>query len=158
MSKHINTDICVIGGGSGGLSVAAGAAQMGAQTVLVEGHKMGGDCLNYGCVPSKALLAAPVMRWPVSQCRFRHVATAPKVDFAKVMAHVRETIAAIEPVDSVERFSGLGVRVIEATGEIHRRAKPSKAGNAIIRAKRFVIATGSTAIPPIFAGLKSVNI
>ena len=58
MAEHIKTDICVIGGGSGGLSVAAGAAQMGAQVVLVEGHKMGGDCLNYGCVPSKALLAA----------------------------------------------------------------------------------------------------
>ena len=53
----ITTDICVIGGGSGGLSVAAGAVQMGARVVLIEGHKMGGDCLNYGCVPSKALLA-----------------------------------------------------------------------------------------------------
>ena len=53
----ITTDICVIGGGSGGLSVASGAVQMGARVVLIEGHKMGGDCLNYGCVPSKALLA-----------------------------------------------------------------------------------------------------
>ena len=58
MSETVKTDICVIGGGSGGLSVAAGAAQMGADVVLVEGGKMGGDCLNYGCVPSKALLAA----------------------------------------------------------------------------------------------------
>jgi pyruvate/2-oxoglutarate dehydrogenase complex dihydrolipoamide dehydrogenase (E3) component len=56
--ERIDTDILVIGGGSGGLSVAAGAVQMGARVVLLEGHKMGGDCLNYGCVPSKALLAA----------------------------------------------------------------------------------------------------
>ena len=56
--ERIETDVLVIGGGSGGLSVAAGAVQMGARVVLLEGHKMGGDCLNYGCVPSKALLAA----------------------------------------------------------------------------------------------------
>jgi pyruvate/2-oxoglutarate dehydrogenase complex dihydrolipoamide dehydrogenase (E3) component len=56
--SRIETDICIIGAGSGGLSVAAGAVQMGAKVVLIEGHKMGGDCLNYGCVPSKALLAA----------------------------------------------------------------------------------------------------
>ncbi|MEL7201981.1 MAG: FAD-dependent oxidoreductase, partial [Pseudomonadota bacterium] len=56
--KRIKTDILVIGAGSGGLSVAAGAVQMGAKVVLLEGHKMGGDCLNYGCVPSKALIAS----------------------------------------------------------------------------------------------------
>ena len=58
MTEFVDTDICVIGAGSGGLSVAAGAAQMGASTVLIEKAKMGGDCLNYGCVPSKSLLAA----------------------------------------------------------------------------------------------------
>ncbi|MEL7114158.1 MAG: FAD-dependent oxidoreductase, partial [Pseudomonadota bacterium] len=56
--ERIKTDVCVIGAGSGGLSVAAGAVQMGAKVVLLEGHKMGGDCLNFGCVPSKALIAA----------------------------------------------------------------------------------------------------
>ena len=58
MSNEITADICVIGGGSGGLSVAAGASQMGAEVVLIEGGKMGGDCLNYGCVPSKSMIAA----------------------------------------------------------------------------------------------------
>ena len=58
MSAPLKPDLCVIGAGSGGLSVAAGAVQMGASVVLIEGHKMGGDCLNYGCVPSKALLSA----------------------------------------------------------------------------------------------------
>jgi pyruvate/2-oxoglutarate dehydrogenase complex dihydrolipoamide dehydrogenase (E3) component len=156
LAQHITTDICVIGGGSGGLSVAAGAAQMGAQTVLVEGHKMGGDCLNYGCVPSKALLAAAERaHMGRGNKPFGVAATRPKVDFAAVMGHVRETIEAIEPVDSVERFSGLGVRVIEETGKFIGRNK-LQAGDMTITAKRFVIATGSTAAVPNIRGLKSV--
>jgi pyruvate/2-oxoglutarate dehydrogenase complex dihydrolipoamide dehydrogenase (E3) component len=154
MAEHIKTDICVIGGGSGGLSVAAGAAQMGAQVVLVEGHKMGGDCLNYGCVPSKALLAA-AERAHIGRSNkpFGIAAARPKVDFAGVMRHVRETIEAIEPVDSVERFSGLGVQVIEETGKFFSRTT-LKAGNKLITAKRFVIATGSVAAVPSIRGLK----
>ena len=154
MAEHIKTDICVIGGGSGGLSVAAGASQMGAQVVLVEGHKMGGDCLNYGCVPSKALLAA-AERAHIGQSNkpFGIGAARPKVDFAGVMRHVRETIEAIEPVDSVERFSGLGVHVIEETGKFVSRTT-LKAGNKLITAKRFVIATGSVAAVPPIRGLK----
>lgn len=156
MAKQIKTDICVIGGGSGGLSVAAGAAQMGAQVVLVEGHKMGGDCLNYGCVPSKALLAA-ANRAVANQANadFGLSAPKPKVDFAKVMAHVSDVIKSIEPMDSVERFSGLGVKVVEAKGKFIDR-KTLKAGNTTITAKRFVIATGSTAAIPPIKGLKSV--
>ena len=156
MATHIKTDICVIGGGSGGLSVAAGASQMGAQVVLVEGHKMGGDCLNYGCVPSKALLAAAHRAAaPQSNAAFGLSDQRPRVDFAKVMAHVADTIAAIEPVDSVERFAGLGVQVIEARGKFIDR-KTLKAGATTIRAKRFVIATGSEAAIPPIKGLKSV--
>ena len=155
MAEHISTDICVIGGGSGGLSVAAGAAQMGAQVVLVEGHKMGGDCLNYGCVPSKALLAAADRAHSgLGNKAFGIAVSRPKVDFEAVMAHVRETIQAIEPVDSVERFAGLGVRVIEETGKFIDR-KTLKAGKYKITAKRFVIATGSTAAIPDIRGLKS---
>ena len=156
MARQIKTDICVIGGGSGGLSVAAGAAQMGAQVVLVEGHKMGGDCLNYGCVPSKALLAA-ANRAVAHQANtdFGLSAAKPKVDFAKVMAHVSDVIKSIEPMDSVERFAGLGVKVIEAKGKFIDR-KTLRAGNSTISAKRFVIATGSgAAIPPV-KGLKGV--
>ena len=156
MAKQIKTDICVIGGGSGGLSVAAGAAQMGAQVVLVEGHKMGGDCLNYGCVPSKALLAA-ANRAVAHQANtdFGLSAAKPKVDFAKVMAHVSDVIKSIEPMDSVERFAGLGVNVIEAKGKFINR-KTLKAGNTAITAKRFVVATGSTAAIPPIKGLKGV--
>jgi pyruvate/2-oxoglutarate dehydrogenase complex dihydrolipoamide dehydrogenase (E3) component len=86
---------------------------------------------------------------------FGVAATRPKVDFAAVMGHVRETIEAIEPVDSVERFSGLGVRVIEETGKFIGRNK-LQAGDMTITAKRFVIATGSTAAVPNIRGLKSV--
>ncbi|MDC0131872.1 FAD-dependent oxidoreductase [Alphaproteobacteria bacterium] len=155
MSEQITTDICVIGAGSGGLSVAAGAVQMGAQVVLVEGGKMGGDCLNYGCVPSKALLAAAHRaHQPTGNKPFGLSATKPKVNFAKVMQHVRETIQAIEPMDSVERFSSLGVHVVEAYGRFLDK-RTLQAGNTTIRAKRFVIATGSHAYVPPIKGLKT---
>ena len=156
MAEHIKTDICVIGGGSGGLSVAAGAAQMGASVVLIEGHKMGGDCLNYGCVPSKALLAA-AHRAAESKdnAAFGLSAEKPKVDFAKVMHHVGEVVKSIEPMDSVERFAGLGVQVIEAKASFISR-KAVRAGNVTVSAKRFVIATGSMAAVPPIKGLAKV--
>jgi len=156
MSTAIHTDMCVIGAGSGGLSVAAGAAQLGAPTVLIEKHKMGGDCLNTGCVPSKALLAAAKAAQSMRTAgKFGVTATGIAVDFAKTMDHVHGVIAAIAPNDSVERFSGLGCHVIQASA---RFISPFEveAGGAIIRARRFVIATGShAAIPPI-AGLDQV--
>lgn len=161
MTKLIKTDICVIGGGSGGLSVAAGAVQMGAKVVLVEGGKMGGDCLNYGCVPSKALLAAAHRAHAPSGNKAFGLsgggwsASKQKVNFPAVMAHVKETIAAIEPMDSVERFSRLGVRVIEAKGKFIDR-RTLVAGSQRIRAKRFVIATGSRAFIPSIPGLKKL--
>ena len=112
--ETISTDICVIGGGSGGLSVAAGAAQMGARVVLFEGGRMGGDCLNSGCVPSKALLAAAkAAHYAHGNPAMGITGAAPAVDFAAVKRHVAEVIATIAPHDSVARFTGLGVRVIE---------------------------------------------
>jgi pyruvate/2-oxoglutarate dehydrogenase complex dihydrolipoamide dehydrogenase (E3) component len=131
--SRLRADLCIIGAGSGGLSVAAGAAQMGARVVLIEGHRMGGDCLNFGCVPSKALLAA----------------AARGATWDEAQANVRRAIAAIEPHDSQERFEGLGVQVIRAFG---RFTGPTQvqAGEHLIEARRFVIATGSSAaIPPI---------
>ena len=153
MSRTITTDICVIGAGSGGLSVAAGAAQLGAPTVLIEKARMGGDCLNYGCVPSKALLAAAKSAQSMRTAgKFGVTATGISVDFAKTMDHVHGVIAAIEPNDSVERFTGLGCNVIQAPA---RFISPTEveAGGAIIRARRFVIATGSHAAIPSIAGL-----
>ena len=153
---RIQTDICVIGGGSGGLSVAAGAVQMGARVVLVEGGKMGGDCLNYGCVPSKALLAAArAAQAQRGGAAFGVAPITPQIDFAAAKDHVARTIAAIEPHDSPERFRGLGVQLIEAYGAFTSPTE-LQAADATITARRFVIATGSSpALPPI-PGLDSV--
>ncbi len=153
MTETIRADLCIIGAGSGGLSVAAGAAQLGRKVVLIERHKMGGDCLNYGCVPSKALIAAAHRAQSIRDAvPFGVSADEPKIDFARVMSHVREVIAAIEPNDSVERFEKLGVRVIKASA---RFTSPNEvdAGGTRIQAKRFVIATGSAPLVPAIPGL-----
>ncbi|MDF1721556.1 MAG: FAD-dependent oxidoreductase [Minwuia sp.] len=156
MSDILETDICVIGGGSGGLSVAAGASQMGAPTILIEGGEMGGDCLNYGCVPSKALLAAGhhAHAWTGS-APFGVTATAPTVDFPKVVDHVRAVIDGIAPVDSQERFEGMGVTVIRDWARFIDE-RTIEAGGQRIRARRFVIATGSSAVAPPIPGLADV--
>ncbi len=153
MAERIDTDICVIGGGSGGLSVAAGAAQMGARVVLLEGGEMGGDCLNYGCVPSKSLIAAAHAAHQVrSSARFGVDVAAPDIDMTAVRDHVRSVIASIAPHDSQERFEALGVRVIRAWGKF---ASPRTvvAGDAEIHARRFVIATGSSPLVPPIPGI-----
>ncbi len=150
MTETLKPDICVLGGGPGGLSVAAAAAAFGVPTVLIERGKMGGDCLNTGCVPSKSLLAAAkraeLMR---NAGLFGLNVQGIGADFAKVHDHVHSVIAALAPADSPERFTGLGVRVIRQHGQFKDRNTVT-AGDAEIRARRFVIATGSTpAVPPI---------
>jgi pyruvate/2-oxoglutarate dehydrogenase complex dihydrolipoamide dehydrogenase (E3) component len=154
MSDIIKADICVIGGGSGGLSVAAGVSQMGAKVVLVEKAKMGGDCLNYGCVPSKALLAAGHAAQAVRDAkRFGIDVTLKGIDQQLVHDHVKGVIAGIAPTDSVERFEGMGVTVIQA-GAKFVGDQEIEAGGKRIQAKRFVIATGSRAMIPPIAGLE----
>ena len=155
MSNEITADI-VVGGGSGGLSVAAGASQMGAEVVLLEKAKMGGDCLNYGCVPSKAMIAAAHAAHAVRRAgRFGIAAAEPAIDFEKVHDHVHGVIGAIAPHDSVERFEGLGVRVIQEHGKF---VGPNRvqAGDTVITAKRVVISTGSRAGVPPVPGLEDV--
>lgn len=153
MTRTIETDLCVIGAGSGGLSVAAGAVQMGARVVLVEAHKMGGDCLNYGCVPSKALLAAAKRAAAMRDGGpFGVAPVAPQVDFAAANDHVRATIAGIAPHDSVERFEGLGVTVLCARARFVS-PREIEAGEVRVRARRFVIATGSRPFVPPIPGL-----
>ncbi|MEM8949813.1 MAG: FAD-dependent oxidoreductase [Pseudomonadota bacterium] len=146
----IKADIAIIGAGSGGLSVAAGAAQMGAKVVLVEKGEMGGDCLNTGCVPSKALIAAAEAAETVrSSGKFGVNGHEPAVDFQKVHDHVHGVIAGIAPHDSVERFEDLGVQVIKAAARFVG-PREIEAGGQRIRARRFVVATGSSPfIPPI---------
>lgn len=154
--ETLQVDLCVIGAGSGGLSVAAGAAQMGASVALVERARMGGDCLNTGCVPSKALLAAGHAAASARRGgRFGLHPAIPGIDPERAFDHVRATIAAIEPHDSVERFEGLGVRVIQAAA---RFVGPTEieAGETRVRARRVVVATGSRAFVPPIAGLETV--
>ena len=133
VTDKIKADLCVIGAGSGGLSLAAGAVQMGASVILIEQSRMGGECLNTGCVPSKALLAA----------------AARGAGFAAAYAHMRRAIAAIEPHDSAERFRGLGVHVVHGKA---RFVAPRflEVGDTSVTARRFVISTGSVpALPPL---------
>src|SRR5512140_969498 len=121
MAETLTPDICVIGAGSGGLSVAAAAAAFGVPTVLIEKDKMGGDCLNTGCVPSKALLAAAKRAALGHSVQAFGVHTTADVDFKKVHEHVQRVIAAIAPNDSVERFTGLGAQVIKGEAKFKDR-------------------------------------
>jgi pyruvate/2-oxoglutarate dehydrogenase complex dihydrolipoamide dehydrogenase (E3) component len=156
MVASMKTDLCVIGAGSGGLAVAAGAVQMGAEVVLIEKGKMGGDCLNYGCVPSKSLIAAGRAAHAIRHAaRFGVDGHEPKIDFLGVHDHVIGVIAAIAPHDSQERFEGLGVRVIRAPARFVG-AQEIEADGQRIHARRIVVATGSSpALPPI-PGLAAV--
>ncbi len=151
MAEQLTPDLCVIGAGSGGLSVAAAAAALGVPVVLIEKGKMGGDCLNVGCVPSKAMIAAAkraeAMR---SAAPFGIKAQRPGVEFYQVNDHINEVIAAIAPNDSRERFTGLGVRVIEGEARFTDANTVAVGDQFEIKARRFVIATGSApAVPPI---------
>ena len=157
MATILKPDICVIGAGSGGLSVAAAAAAFGVSVVLIEKGAMGGDCLNYGCVPSKAMIAAGrrahLMR---NADPFGIAGVEPEIDFRKVNAHVQSVIASIAPNDSVERFTALGVRVIQEEARFKDR-RTVVAGDAEIRARRFVVATGSSPLVPPIPGLDEVD-
>ena len=153
MAERLTPDICVIGAGSGGLSVAAAAAAFGVPVVLVENGKMGGDCLNYGCVPSKALIAAAKHGGGDGQRRPRSACTvsAPRSNFFDVRNHVHGVIAAIAPNDSTR-----ALHRSRRAGDRGRRPASQDTDTVTvdddveIKARRFVIATGSSpAIPPI---------
>ncbi|MBM3524413.1 MAG: dihydrolipoamide dehydrogenase, partial [Alphaproteobacteria bacterium] len=153
MSATIDADLCIIGAGSGGLSVAAGAAQLGQRVVLCERAEMGGDCLNFGCVPSKALITAgKVAQAMRDAARFGIEAVTPVVDARAVRDHVRGVIAAIEPNDSQARFEGLGVTVLRASARF-LDADTVECDGKHVRARRFIVATGSTAFVPPIPGL-----
>src|SRR5262245_28084072 len=154
MAETLTPDFCVVGGGAAGLSFAAAAAALGASVVLIERGAMGGDCLNTGCVPSKALLAAgkraEAMR---SNAPFGIKSPRPQIDFHEVHDHVHDVIGAIAPNDSKARFTALGVRVIAGEARF-TDATTIQAGDSSIRARRFVIATGSVPAVPAIPGLE----
>jgi len=150
MVKLLKPDLCVIGAGSGGLTVAAGARAFGTSVVLIEKGEMGGDCLNYGCVPSKALIAAARHAHEIRHAaRFGIRAREPEIDFAAVHKHIRGVIDAIAPNDSEQRFRDLGAKVIRSPARFFG-PDMIEAGGYTIKARRFVVASGSSPrIPPI---------
>lgn len=155
-TSDLNPDLCIIGAGSAGLSIAAGAVQMGASVVLIERGEMGGDCLNYGCIPSKALLAAGRQAETLRNgAKFGMAGVEPEIDFKAVMAHVHGVIATIAPVDSQERFEGLGVHVIREEARFKDR-DTIIAGDHVVRPRRIIIATGSAPVAPPIPGLGDV--
>ncbi|MFI5014774.1 MAG: dihydrolipoyl dehydrogenase family protein [Hyphomicrobiales bacterium] len=155
MGETLRPDLCIIGAGAAGLSVAASAAAFGVSTVLITRGEMGGECLNTGCVPSKALIAAaraahgppPALR-PSGQ-------TTPALDHQQVMAHVKGVIADIAPTDSAARYGALGVKVIKSEAAFIDRFTV-EAGDKLVKARRFVIASGSSPKLPDVAGLDAV--
>jgi pyruvate/2-oxoglutarate dehydrogenase complex dihydrolipoamide dehydrogenase (E3) component len=153
-SSELKPDICVIGAGAGGLAAAAAGAAMGVPVVLVEKSRTGGQTLNGGSVASKALLAAAehadVLR---AGARFGVKSVRAGIDFAAVNAHVRHAVETVAPQDSPERFTGLGVNVIAGAARFKDANTVEVDGQAIIRARRFIIATGSSPLIPAIPGL-----
>lgn len=155
-ASDISVDICVIGGGAGGLAVAAAVASFGQSVALIEKHKMGGGSLNYGSVPSKALIAAARRAHQMrTAAAFGIGAVAPAINYRAVNDHVHSVVGAIAPNYSAERFGGLGVQVIIGSARFLDKRTVAVAERKI-RARRFVIATGSSPIVPPVPGLDSV--
>ncbi|MEM9676960.1 MAG: FAD-dependent oxidoreductase [Pseudomonadota bacterium] len=156
MTTTLKPDICVIGGGSGGLVVASAAAAFGVSVLLVEKGKMGGDCLNYGCVPSKAIIAAGKHAKAIADApKFGVSAGEAKISFPKVNQHIHSVIDTIAPMDSQERFESLGVTVLREHARFVDKSTV-QAGDTVIKARRYVVATGSSAFVPPIPGLDSV--
>ncbi len=155
--KEYNVDLCVIGAGSAGLTATWVASNLGRSVVLFEGEEMGGDCLNHGCVPSKAILkAGKVAQSMRSGAKFGINPVEPEVDWSAVKAHVKDVIESIAPVDSVERFEGFGATVItEHAHFVDANTVESK--TARVNAKRFIVAVGSRASAPPIPGLDTVD-
>jgi pyruvate/2-oxoglutarate dehydrogenase complex dihydrolipoamide dehydrogenase (E3) component len=146
MSRH---DVLVVGAGAAGLVTAGGLSQLGLDVVLFEAAEMGGECLNTGCVPSKAILAAGHAAQVARGSAGLGVTADPKIDWAAVNAHIARVIETIAPNDSVERFEGFGVTVVKAHARFVAPDTLEAAGQRY-SAKRIVLATGSEpAVPPI---------
>jgi pyruvate/2-oxoglutarate dehydrogenase complex dihydrolipoamide dehydrogenase (E3) component len=149
-------DIVVIGGGSAGLVVAAGGSALGAKVALVERARLGGDCLWYGCVPSKTLIKSARVAYEMRNAERWALSPAdPQPHLAHVMERVRDVVMQIQPNDSPERFRCLGVDLIEGEGKFVSPHAFEVAGRTLT-SRSFVIATGSRPAVPDVPGLKSV--
>lgn len=155
--KSFDTNIVVIGAGSGGLIAALIAAAVKAKVTLIEKHKMGGDCLNTGCVPSKALIKSARFLHDVKTSEKYGIKTATAdFDFADVMERVQNVIKKIEPHDSIERFTGLGVDCITGEGKIIDPWTVEVNGQKIT-ARNIILATGARPFVPPIEGLDQVT-
>jgi len=154
--RRYDYNLVVIGAGSAGLVAAYIAAAVKAKVALVETHKMGGDCLNTGCVPSKALIAATRLL-----SRFKRAAefgfdrASVEFDFTKVMDRVRAVIKKVEPHDSIERYEGLGVDCIKGRAHI-RSPFEVEVGNRVLTTRNILVATGAKPLVPDLAGLETI--
>ncbi len=148
--KQFDANLIVIGAGSAGLVASLIAAAIKAKVVLVEKHKMGGDCLNTGCVPSKTLISSARLKHQIDQSAvFGIDARVVGVDFEKVMSRVQDTIKTIEPHDSVERYTELGVDCVQGDAELLSPWEV-RVGDRVISAAKIIVASGATPrIPPI---------
>nr|WP_285887193.1 bifunctional TVP38/TMEM64 family protein/FAD-dependent oxidoreductase [Hydrogenophaga intermedia] len=160
--RHFDRNLIVIGAGAGGLVTAYIAAAVKARVTLVEAHKMGGDCLNYGCVPSKALIRSAKLAHQMRHgARYGLHDTEPVLSFRAVMQRVRDVIRDIEPHDSVERYTGLGVEVLQGHA---RLVDPwtveialNGGGTQRLTARSIVLATGARPFVPPLPGIEQVD-
>lgn len=153
MAKY-DYDIGVIGGGAAGLTVASGSAQLGAKTILLEQEeKLGGDCLHYGCVPSKTLIHSATAYNSLRDMEMLGLPAVKKspVDYSLVADRIQKVINTIQVHDSVERFNGLGVEVAFGTAEFVD-SHSVKVDKRVVIAKKWLVATGSSPFIPDFKG------
>lgn len=160
--ETFDRNLIVIGGGAAGLVSAYIAAAVKAKVTLVEAHKMGGDCLNYGCVPSKAIIKSAKMAHQMRQAdHYGLDATSPEFSFKKVMQRVHDVIAAVEPHDSVERYEGLGVEVLQGYAKLVDpwtvEIKMNNGEQQRLTARSIVIAAGAQPFVPPLPGLDEVG-
>jgi pyruvate/2-oxoglutarate dehydrogenase complex dihydrolipoamide dehydrogenase (E3) component/uncharacterized membrane protein YdjX (TVP38/TMEM64 family) len=160
--KSFDRNLVVIGAGAAGLVTAYIAAAVKAKVTLVESHKMGGDCLNYGCVPSKALIKTATLARQIRHAADYGIAEAQaRIDFAQVMQRVAGVVRAVEPHDSVERYTGLGVDVVIGRAKItspwHVEITREDGSTQILSTRSIVVATGAAPFVPPLPGLDDVG-
>ncbi len=152
-------DIGIIGGGAAGLTVASGAAQLGARTLLIEKeHDLGGDCLHYGCVPSKTLIRSAHVYHEMKHAHRFGLPTldVPPVDFSSIARRIADVIAVLQKHDSAERFCALGAKVVFGSAGFQDDHAVSVNGQTI-SARNWVVATGSSAMVPPIPGLREID-
>lgn len=155
--KKIDYNMVVIGAGSAGLVTAYISAAVKARVALIEKHKMGGDCLNTGCVPSKAIIKSAKLAYQMRNAeRYGLDSITPKIDFKKVMCRIHEVIKKIEPHDSVERYRGLGVECFQGTAKILSPWEVEVNGKRLTT-RAITIATGAGPLIPKLPGLEKIT-